>query len=121
MGLSLEQCMVPTNLALVTVREWTLWRTEGSRHILPRFTRREACHCTWASLRGLLSPVERNNGWQWTAVHGDETLDMVQHLLGHATWDVEAVRDGWRSSLVEHMGASQAVLGFDVTGLLNKS
>ena len=41
---------------------WALWLTEVKRRIMPYFTRREARHRVWASLRGLLSPIERKNG-----------------------------------------------------------
>ena len=77
-----EWCPAPTALALETVREWTLWLTEVERHILPRFPRREARRRAWAYSRGLLSPVERKNGWQLAEVHGDATPYGVQHLLG---------------------------------------
>jgi hypothetical protein len=57
-----------------------------------------------AYLRGLLSPVERQNGWQLAEVIGDATPYGGLHLLGRALWDAEAVRDDWRSYLMEHLG-----------------
>jgi SRSO17 transposase len=44
----------------------------------------------------------------------------VQHLLGRARWDDEAVRDDLRAYLVEHLGEPQAVLVIDETGFLKK-
>jgi len=44
----------------------------------------------------------------------------VQHLLGRAQGDAEALRDDLRPYVVEHLGAPQAVLVVDETGLLNK-
>ena len=73
MELRQEWGTAPTDLALETVREWTLWLTEVERHILPRFPRREARRRAWAYIRGLLSPVERKNGWQLAEVNGDAT------------------------------------------------
>jgi SRSO17 transposase len=120
MELRQERCPAPPDLALETVREWTLWLTEVERHILPRFPRREARRRAWAYIRGLLSPVERKNGWQLAEVNGDATPYGVQHLLGRAQWDADALRDDLRPYVVEHLGAPQAVLVVDETGFLKK-
>src|SRR5262249_41372269 len=114
------QCLAPADLALETVREWTRWLTEVQRRLRPHFPRRDARHRAWASLRGLLSPVERKNGWQLAEVHGDATPSGVQHLLGRARWDAEAVRDDLRAYLVEYLGEPPAVLVLDETGFLKK-
>jgi hypothetical protein len=63
----------PTDAALETVQTWALWLTEVERRIMPHFPRREARRRVWAYLRGLLSPVERKNGWQIAEVVGDAT------------------------------------------------
>jgi SRSO17 transposase len=87
---------------------------------MPHFTRRAARHRAWAYIRGLLSPGERKNGWQLVQVNGDATPDGVQHLLGRARGDAEAVRDALRASLVEPISDPRAVLVLDETGLLKK-
>ena len=115
-----EQGTASAVLALETVREWTLWLTEVERWLLPHFARREARHRAWAYIRGLLSPAERKNGWQLAEVNGDATPYGVQHVLGRARWDDEAVRDDLRAYLVEHLGEPQAVLVIDETGFLKK-
>ena len=115
-----EQGPVPGDLALETVREWTLWLTEVERWLLPHFARREARHHAWAYIRGLLSPVERKNGWQLAEVNGDATPYGLQHLLGRARWDADAVRDDLRAYLVQSMGDPHAVLVLDETGFLKK-
>jgi SRSO17 transposase len=120
MELLQEKCAAPTDLALETVREWALWLTEVERRLMPHFTRREARHRAWAYIRGLLSPVERKNGWQLAEVNGDATPYGVQHLLGRAIWDAEAVRDELRAYLVEQISDPQAVLVLDETGFLKK-
>jgi SRSO17 transposase len=120
MELTQEQGTVSAELTLETVREWTLWLTEVERWLRPHFPRREAQHRAWAYLRGLLSPVERKNGWQLAEVNGDATPYGVQHLLGRARWDDEAVRDALRAYLVEHLGEPQAILVLDETGFLKK-
>jgi SRSO17 transposase len=115
-----EQCPAPGDLALETVREWSLWLTEVERWLLPHFARREARHHAWAYIRGLLSPVERKNGWQLAEVNGDATPYGLQHLLGRARWDADAVRDDLRAYLVTSMGHPHAVLVLDETGFLKK-
>ena len=80
MELRQELSPPPADVALETVRAWAVWQTEVERRIMPRFARREARRRAWASLRGLLSPVERKNGWQVAEVNGDTTPYGVQHL-----------------------------------------
>lgn len=120
MALGQEWSTPPTDVALETVRAWAVWLTEVERRIMPRFARREARRRAWAYLRGLLSPVERKNGWQLAEVNGDTTPYGVQHLLGRAQWDADALRDDLRSYVVEHLGNPQAVLVVDETGFLKK-
>ena len=59
-----------------------------------------------AYLRGLLSPVERKNGWQLAEVNGDVTPYGMQHLLGRAVWEAAAVRDDVRGYVMAYLGRS---------------
>jgi SRSO17 transposase len=72
------------------------------------------------SLAGLLSPVERKNGWQVAEAVGEATPDGVQRLLNAARWDAEAVGDDRRAYVVEHLGDPAGVLVIDETGFLKK-
>lgn len=120
MELRPKRCPSPTDVALETVQMWALWLTEVERRIMPHFARREARHRVWAYLRGLLSPVERKNGWQVAEAVGDTTPYGVQHLLGRARWDAEDVCKDLGAYVVEHLGDPQAVLVLDETGFLKK-
>jgi SRSO17 transposase len=91
-----------------------------ARRIGPRFARAEARQRAQAYLRGLLSPVERKNGWQLAEVVGDPTPYATQHLLGRADWDPDAVRDDLRTYVVAHLGDPGAVLVVDETGVVKK-
>src|SRR5207247_5733063 len=71
MELRQELCPSPTDVTLETVQTWALWQTEVERRLMPHFARREAQHRVWAYLRGLLSPIERKNGWQVAEAVGD--------------------------------------------------
>ena len=71
-------------------------------------------------LKGLLSPVERKNGWQLAEQAGDATPYGVQHLLSTYIWDADLVRDDLRDYVVEHLGDASGVLVVDETGFLKK-
>ena len=107
-------------MTLDTVRTWALWQTEVERGIGPQFARREVRRCAWAYIRGLLSPIKQKSGWQLAEGNGDTTPYGVQHLLGRAIWDADALRNALRSYVVEPLGALQAVLVVDETGFIKK-
>ena len=110
----------PAELTVDTVRAWLLELTDVERRIGAQFPRWDARQRAGAYLRGLLSPVERKNGWPLAEVNGDDTPYGVQHLLGRAVWNAEAVRDDLRGYLMEHLGTPQGVMVIDETGFLNK-
>src|ERR687885_916345 len=88
--------------------------------IAPRFVRAEPRRRALAYLRGLLSRLERKNGWQLAEAAGDASPDGVQDFLARMHWDAEAVRDDLRAYVVEHLGDPEAVLVLDETGFLKK-
>jgi SRSO17 transposase len=71
-------------------------------------------------LKGLISPIERKNGWQLAEQAGDLTPDGVQRLLATYDWDADLVRDDLRGYVVEHLGHPQGVLVVDETGFIKK-
>ena len=73
-----------------------------------------------AYLEGLLSPVERKNGWQLAEQAGEATPYGMQRLLAGAKWDADAVRDDLRAYVVEQLGDPRAVLVIDETGFLKQ-
>src|SRR6266496_2141963 len=79
MELQQEQGPFPGDVNLDMVRTWTLWQTEVERRMGAQFARREVRWRAWAYIRGLLSPVERKNGWQVAEVNGETTPYGVQH------------------------------------------
>lgn len=88
--------------------------------LAPHFGRSEVRRRASAYLRGLLSGAERKNGWQLAEVAGDTAPHGIQHLVGRAVWDADAVRDELRAYVVEHLGEQDAVLVIDETGFLKK-
>ena len=81
---------------------------EGLRAVVDRissrFPRAEPRQRAAAYLQGLLSPLERKNGWQLAEQARDETPYGVQHLHGRTVWSADAVRDDLRAYIVEHLG-----------------
>ena len=84
--------------------------------IAGRFRRPEPRRRSLDYLKGLLSPVERKNGWQLAEQAGDATPYGVQHLLSSYIWDADLVRDDLRDYVVEHLGDANGVLVVDETG-----
>jgi len=93
---------------------------EVAQRLAVRFSRSEPRQRALAYLQGLLSRVERKNGWQLAEQAGDASPYGVQHLLGRATWSADQVRDELRAYVVEHLGDSEGVLIVDETGFLKK-
>jgi SRSO17 transposase len=87
-----------------------------SRH----FVRPEVRRRVQGYLTGLLSPLERKNGWQLAERAGERSPDGMQRLLAAARWDAEAVRDDLRAYVVDQLGDAEAVLVVDETGFLKK-
>src|SRR5260370_22958452 len=85
-----------------------------------RFRRAEARNRACHFLQGLLSPVERKNGWQMAEELGERGPRGVQRLLGEADWDEEGVRDDLQAYVIEHLGEDSGVLVVDETGFVKK-
>lgn len=88
--------------------------------IAGRFARVESRRRVKDFVLGLLSDLPRKNCWTIAEWAGDATPDGMQHLLGRATWDADAVRDDLREYVVEHLHDPDAVLVVDETGDVKK-
>ena len=53
-------------------------------------------------------------------VAGNATPYGLQHLLGRANWDADAVRDDLREYVLEHLAGEESVLLVDETGFIKK-
>ncbi len=102
------------------IAEWAEALTEVHGRIAPRFARAEPRRRALAYLRGLLSPVERKNGWQLAEEAGERTPDGMQRLLSTAEWDADAVREDLVAYVREHLADPGAILVVDETGFLKK-
>src|SRR3954464_6377328 len=115
-----KQAAEQTTAAVAAVEHWAGGLETLHARVGRRFARAEPRRRALAYLRGLLSSVERKNGWQLAELAGEPTPDGMQHLLARADWEADAVRDDLRAYVAEHLGDAQAVLVVDETGFLKK-
>ena len=102
------------------VARWAVGIEELHECIARRFRRLEPRRRALEYLRGLLSPVERKNGWQLAEQAGDSTPYGVQRLVSTYQWDADLVRNDLMDYVVEHLGDTDGVLVADETGFLKK-
>lgn len=105
---------------LVPLWDWEQRFDNLTQRIAPRFTRPEARQQASDYLRGLLSPVERKNGWQLAELLGHTAPHRVQHLLDRAVWDDALVRSDLRTYVLENLSDQEAVLVVDESGFIKK-
>ena len=112
--------MVEADIELAEVAAWAEGIEAVHARIAGRFGRVEPRRRVLDYLKGLVSPIERKNGWQLAEQAGDLTPDGVQRLLATYDWDADLVRDDLRRYVVEHLGDPEGVLVIDETGFIKK-
>ena len=116
----MKQSIIESAKAVAEAERWASGLEAVAERISRHFPRSEPRERATAYLRGLISPVERKNGWQLAEEAGDETPYGVQHLLGRAEWSADEVRGDLAAYVVEQLGDESAVLVVDETGFLKK-
>ena len=99
---------------------WTSLFKNLCERIGPCFARSETREGVQAYLRGLLSPVERKNGWHLAEEAGLSTPYAMQYLLNRAVWESDEVRDRLQVYVREMMAGTDGMLVMDETGFLKK-
>jgi len=87
-----------------------------ARVVALAFFRREPRLRARSYLLGLVSGLERKNGWTLAEFAGDATPDGMQRLLNAARWDQDAVRDALGRYVAAELGDQGGVLIADDTG-----
>ncbi|WP_425573579.1 IS701 family transposase, partial [Nocardiopsis rhodophaea] len=86
-----------------------------------RFPRVESRRQAASYLRGLLSELERKNGWTLAEMIGEHGPQRLQRLLNFYAWDTDGLRDDIRDLAAQALGdADHGVLILDDTGFLKK-
>ncbi|MBB0228437.1 hypothetical protein FOE67_02645 [Streptomyces calidiresistens] len=70
--------------------------------------------------QGLLTALERKNGWTLAEQAGELCPYDMQRLLNQANWDANAVQHEVRSFTLEHLADNDGVLIVDETGFFKK-
>jgi SRSO17 transposase len=114
-----KQCqhITPVGAQTTFVEVWK-WGQELERlhaRIAPRFARPEPRRRALAYVKGIVSAIERKNGWHLAEHAGEARPDGIQRLLNSAVWDADLVRDDLRSYILEHLGDQEAILVIDET------
>jgi SRSO17 transposase len=104
-----------TKTTLTQVVQWAHLLTQLHARIASRFARPEPRRRALAYLQGLLSCVERKNGWQLAEHAREATPYGMQRLLSHAVWDADLVRDDLRSYVLEQLGDQEPIVVIDET------
>jgi SRSO17 transposase len=99
---------------------WTSLFERLCKRIGPCFTRPETRQGVATYLAGLLSPIERKNGWQLAEEAGLSTPYSMQYLLNRAVWDSDAVREQLQAYVREQIAGPEGLLVIDETGFLKK-
>src|ERR671914_32208 len=102
------------------VRSWSEELEAVGDRLSVHFARSEVRQRAQDYLRGLLSEAERKNSWQLAEVAGNSTPYGIQHLLGRASWDADALREDLREYVIEHLADSESYLIVDETGFIKK-
>src|SRR3954451_21216946 len=105
---------------VASVFDWRSELSELQARLGALFGRAEPRRQAGLYLEGLVSAVERKNGWQLAEHLGDARPWRTQRLLSHVQWDEAAARDLCRGYVVEVLADQEAVLIVDETGFLKK-
>jgi SRSO17 transposase len=88
--------------------------------IRPLFYRTESKNRAEQYFRGLLSPIERKNGWTIAEHVGELEPKAMQRLLNLSPWDADALLDLNREYAMEHLADPGGILVADPTGFAKK-
>jgi SRSO17 transposase len=104
-----------TKTTLTHVVQWAHLLTQLHTRIASRFARPEPRRRALLYLQGLLSCVERKNGWHLAEHAREATPYGMQRLLSSALWDANLVRDDLRSYVLEQLGDQAPIVVIDET------
>jgi SRSO17 transposase len=88
--------------------------------IRPLFYRAESKKHAGQYVRGLLSPLERKNGWTIAEHVGEPEPTALQRFLNLSPWDADALLEVNREYAMEHLADPGGILVADPTGFPKK-
>ncbi len=84
------------------------------------FSRSEPRESALAYMRGLIAPLQHENGWTMAEHAGHDRPDRIQRMLNQIDWNADEVLNDVREYVVENLADHRAVLIVDDTGFLKK-
>jgi SRSO17 transposase len=107
----------------VSQADLAVWDREfdalGER-IIPLFYRPESQEHAVQYMRGLLSPLQRKNGWTIAEFAGEKEPKALQRFLNVTPWSADLMRDLVRDYSMERFADPRGVLIADPTGFAKK-
>lgn len=107
----------------VTREDLERWESELEGllvRIRPLFYRTESKKHAEQYVRGLLSPLERKNGWTIAEHVGEPEPTALQRFLNLSPWDADALLELNREYAMEHLADPAGILVADPTGFAKK-
>jgi DDE superfamily endonuclease len=107
----------------VTRADLDIWESELESmlaRILPLFYRTESKKHAEQYVRGLLSPIQRKNGWTIAEHVGEPEPTALQRFLNLSPWDADALLEVNREYAMEHLADPDGILVADPTGFPKK-
>jgi SRSO17 transposase len=112
-----SQHTIPSSVltSLSDVMRWHRALLQLHARLACYFARPEPYQRVLRFVQGVLSHIERKNGWQ-VAEHAREATPYgMQRLISQAIWDEDGVRDEVRALALQHLGTAQAIVAIDET------
>lgn len=100
---------------LSDVMSWQRSLLHWHARLASHFARPEPFERMLRFVQGILSGVERKNGWQLAEQAREATPYGMQRLLSQAVWNVDGVRDEVRAFALSHLGTREAIGAIDET------
>jgi SRSO17 transposase len=102
------------------LEEWESGLEDVLTRIRPLFYRTESRKHAEQYFRGLLSRLERKNGWTIAEQVGEREPKGLQRLLNLSPWDADALLAVNREYAMEHLASPLGILVADPTGFAKK-
>jgi SRSO17 transposase len=99
---------------------WESGLADVLARIRPLFYRTESRNHAEQYFRGLLSPLERKNGWTIAERTGEREPKPLQRFLNLSPWDADALLAVNREYAMEHLADPRGILVADPTGFAKK-
>lgn len=100
--------------------DWSIEFESLTDRISSLFVHQKSEMHSYQYLEGLLSPIERKNGWTIAEHAGEKEPKAMQRFLNLTSWDADALRDMNRDYAIENLGDPDGILVADPTGFAKK-